>query len=183
MTPQAIDRPSRPRPERRRGRQAAAPETLVEVLVCGSAEHGDEGAGIRALDHLVNGVPADVAVRVVALLDIDDLLAVTDGAGVVIVDTAVGIHPGQVLELPLEGLIARTDGLHPRSSHALEFPEVIGLAGLIRGHPLHGRVVVIGGSSFNHAGSLSGPVVAGLPALGTAIGTAIEHARDAGRPA
>jgi hydrogenase maturation protease len=182
MTPQAIDRPSRPRPERRR-RQTGAPVTLVEVLVCGSAERGDEGAGIRALDQLAEGVPADVAVRIVGLLDIDDLLAVTDGAGVVIVDTAVGIHPGLIVDLPLDGLIGRTDGLHPRSSHALEFAEVIGLAGLIRGHPMHGRVVVIGGTSFNHAGSLSGPVAAALPAFRDAIMTAVDRARDAGRVA
>jgi hydrogenase maturation protease len=180
MTPQAIDRPSRPRPERRR-RQTGAPVTLVEVLVCGSAERGDEGAGIRALDQLAEGVPTDVAVRIVGLLDIDDLLAVTDGAGVVVVDTAVGIHPGLIVDLPLDGLVGRTDGLHPRSSHALEFAEVIGLAGLIRGHPMHGRVVVIGGTSFNHAGSLSGPVAAALPAFRDAIVTAVDRARDAGR--
>ena len=109
-----------------------------------------------------------------AQLDIDDLLAVPPDAGVVIVDTAIGIRAGRIVELPLTGLIGRDDGPHPRSSHALAFPEVVGLADFMRGRPLGGRVVVIGGASFGLGEPFSRAVAAALPALATAILDAVE---------
>jgi hydrogenase maturation protease len=144
----------------------------VELLVCGSRDRGDDGAAIVAAGRL-GRLPGNVRARVIGQLDIDDLLAVPAGARVVIVDVAVGIRPGDVVELPLTGLIGRTDGLRPRSSHALAFPEVIGLAELMRGRPLRGEIVAIGGVHFGLGEPLSGPVTKALPALVSAIREAI----------
>ena len=151
----------------------------VEVLVCGSPDRGDDGAAIAAAALLDKQADDNVRIRVVGSLDIDHLLAVPADAGVVIVDAAVGIRAGRIVELPLTGLIGREDGPRPRSSHALAFPEVIGLADFIRGRPLCGRVVVIGGASFGFGEPFSRPVASALPALATAVLDAVEDVRAA----
>ncbi len=156
-----------------------APRLAVEVLVCGSLDRGDDGAAIAAAALIGQHAGDDIRIRIVGSLDIDDLLAVPVTAGVVIVDAAVGIRAGRIVELPLTGLIGREDGPRPRSSHALAFPEVIGLADFIRGRPLCGRVVVIGGSSFGFGDTFSRPVAAALPALATAVLDAVEDVRSA----
>jgi hydrogenase maturation protease len=148
----------------------------VEVLVCGSRDRGDDGAAIVAAGRL-GRLPRHVRTRMIGQLDIDDLLAVPAGARVVIVDAAVGIRPGDVVELPLTGFIGRTDALRPRSSHALTFPEVIGLAELMRGRPLRGEIVAIGGVHFGLGEPLSGSVVKALPALVSRIREAIDKDR------
>jgi hydrogenase maturation protease len=149
----------------------------VEVLVCGSRDRGDDGAPVAAAGSLRSRLPADARLRVVGQLDIDDLLAVPDGARVVIVDAAVGIRPGRIVELPLTGFIGRTDRLRPRSSHSLAFPEVIGLAQLLRGHPLEGVIVAIGGKKFGLGEDVSDPVLKALPALVESIVRAIDAVR------
>jgi hydrogenase maturation protease len=151
----------------------------VEVLVCGAPDRGDDGAPIAAAGLIEEHPVPDVRVRVVGQLDIDDLLAIRAGAGVVIVDAAIGIRAGHIVTLPLSGLIARDDGIHPRSSHALTFPEVVALAEFLRGRPLCGRVVVIGGCSFGLGEPFSRSVAAALPALGSAILDAVEDVRAA----
>jgi hydrogenase maturation protease len=160
-------------------RPAAGSTSLaIEVLVCGSPDRGDDGAPIAAAALLCDELPSDVEIRMVGQLDIDDLLAVPAGARLVIVDAAVGIRPGQILELPLTGLVGRLDSLHPRSSHALAFPEVIGLAEVIRGRPFQGRIVVIGGMSFRLEAALSPRVEKAIPALVEAIRDALKRDRD-----
>jgi hydrogenase maturation protease len=148
----------------------------VELLICGSRDRGDDGAAIVAAGRL-GRLPGHVRTRIIGQLDIDDLLAVPAGARVVIVDVAVGIRPGDVVELPLTGFIGRTDELRPRSSHALSFPEVIGLAELMRGRPLRGEIVAIGGVHFGLGEPLSGSVAKALPALVSAIREAIDKDR------
>ena len=144
-------------------RRSAGP-VEVEILVCGSSDRGDDGAPIVAIG-LLGHLPDGVRARSVGQLDIDDLLAVPADARVVIVDAAVGIPAGSVVELPLTGFIARADQLRPRSSHSLAFPEVIGLAELMRGHPLRGEIVAIGGAQFGLGAPLSRPVADALPRL------------------
>ena len=165
-TPAIVDRSPR-----------AATSVGVEVLVCGSPDRGDDGAPIRAAALIAHRMPDDVRVRIVGQLDIDDLLAVPRDAGVVIVDAAVGIPPGRIVELPVTGLLGRDDGLRPRSSHALAFPEVIGLAGLIRSRPVRGLIVAIGGVHFGLGAALSQRVAVALPALADAIVQAVERTR------
>jgi hydrogenase maturation protease len=162
-------RPGRSRP--------VMPSIATDVLVCGSSDRGDDGAPIAAAAALRADLPDDVRIRVVGRLDIDDLLDVPAGARVVIVDAAIGIRPGEIVELPLTGLLGGEERVRPRSSHALAIPEVIGLAGLLRGRPLEGRVVVIGGVAFGLGTSLSPGVARAIPALVRAIRDAVDRDR------
>lgn len=170
MTPRRA--PVMPTPEP--GRTVA-----VEVLVCGSPDRGDDGAAIAAAALIGPHAGDDILIRVVGSLDIDDLLVVPVDTGVVIVDAGVGIRAGRIVELALTGLIGRDGGPRPRSSHALAFPDVISLADFIRGRPLCGRVVVIGGASFGFGAPFSRPVAAALPALAMAILDAVDDVRSA----
>jgi hypothetical protein len=151
---------------------------LVEVLACGTADSGDDGASIAALAGLESELPPDVTVRLVGRLDIDDLLTVPVGAGLVVVDTITGVDPGWVVEIPFIGLVGRESGISARSSVALARPETVGLASMIRGRPLMGVIVAIGGLSFNPGEALSWPVATGLCTLRLAIVDAIDRVRD-----
>jgi hydrogenase maturation protease len=167
----------RPPPARR------GPAVAVEVLVCGSPDRGDDGAPMAVMGRVRGQLPPDVTMRAVGQLDVDDLLSVPFGAGVVIVDAATGIDPGGIVDLALTGLIGRSDGVHPRSSHALTLPEVVGLAEMLRGRPLNGRIVAIGGVHFGLGSSLSRPVNAALDQLSEAIVSAAASVRPAASPA
>lgn len=169
MTRALLTRRSRP------SRQAAA--VAVEVLLCGSPDRGDDGAPLAVMGRLREHLPKDVTVRPVGMLDVDDLLSVPAGAGVVIVDAATGIEPGAIVDLALNGLIGRTDGVHPRSSHALTLPEVVGLAEMLRGRPMCGRIVAIGGVHFGLGSSFSRAVNGALDPLSEAIVKAVTSVR------
>jgi hydrogenase maturation protease len=122
---------------------------------------------------------AKVRITQIGQLDVDDLLGVPQGSGVVIVDAATGIDPGAILELPLRALVGMEDTVQPRSTHALAMPEVIGLADMLRGRPLIGRIVVIGARRFTLGRPLTRRVAAALPALARAVGTAVEQVTEA----
>jgi len=151
---------------------------LVEVLACGAVDQGDDGASIAALAGLESELPADVTVRFVGKLDIDDLLTVPVGAGAVVVDTVTGVDPGWVVEIPFVGLVGRESGIVARSSVALARPETVGLASMVRGRPLMGVIVAIGGASFGPGEALSWPVAIGLCTFRLAIVDAIDRVRD-----
>ena len=155
----------------------ATPPTHVEVLACGAPERGDDGAAVIAVGRLADTLPSDVRTRIVGQLDIDDLLAVPKGAGVVVADTALGVDPGWIVEIPFSGLAGRDAGIRPRSSHALSIPETIAVASIIRGHPLPGIVVAIGGVDFGMGEALSWPVAAALDAFTLAIVDAVGRVR------
>jgi len=150
---------------------------LVEVLACGEPDRGDDGASVAALDDLAPGLPSDVSVRRVGHLDIDDLLAIPAGAGAVVVDTATGVDPGWVVEIPFIGFAGRESGIRARSSDALSRPETVGVASMIRGRPVVGVLVAIGGASFGPGEALSWPVASGLCSFRVAIADAIERVR------
>jgi hydrogenase maturation protease len=118
----------------------------------------------------------------VGQLGVDDLLAIPPAAGVVIVDAATGIDPGAIVQLALDGLIRRRGGIRPRSSHSLGLPEVVGLAEMIRGRPLSGRIVAIGGAEFGLGEPFSPPVAAALALLSDAIIEAVGQVRPRGDP-
>jgi len=147
-------------------------ENAVDVLVCGSPDRGDDGAAIAAA-RLLRGLPAGARVRIVGQLDIDDLLAVPPGGAVVIVDAATGVAPGRIVELPLRGFLGAGSETVPRSSHALAMPEVIGVADMVRGHPLAGRIVVVGGRQYGLGRPMSRRVAASIPALAEAVRRAV----------
>jgi hydrogenase maturation protease len=151
--------------------------TMVEVLACGAPDRGDDGAAVIAVGRLSDLLPDDVRTRLVGQLDIDDLLAVPAGAGAVVVDTAVGLEPGWIVQIPFSGLAGRESGIRPRSSHALSIPETIGVASIIRGRPLQGVVVAIGGVDFGLGEALSWPVAAAMDAFVLAIADAVGRVR------
>ena len=155
----------------------ACTAVAVEVLVCGSSDRGDDGAPMAVMGRVRDQLPSDVTVRAVGMLDVDDLLSVPRGAGVVIVDAATGIDAGAIVDLALNGLIGRSDGIHPRSSHALTLPEVVGLAEMLRGRPLCGRIVAIGGAHFGLGSSFSRPVTQALEPLSDAVVQAVASVR------
>jgi hydrogenase maturation protease len=155
----------------------ALPPTHVEVLACGGTDRGDDGAAVIAVGRLADALPQDVRMRIVGQLDIDDLLAVPKGAGVVVADTALGVDPGWIVEIPFSGLAGREAGIRPRSSHALSIPETIAVASIIRGHPLPGIVVAIGGVDFGLGEALSWPVASAMDAFVLAIADAIGRVR------
>ena len=150
----------------------------VEVLICGSADRGDDAVGLVVGDALRRSLPAGVRVRTVGQLQVDDLLAVPPGAAVIVVDAATGIRGGHIVDLPLTGLIGRDDRLRPRSSHALGFREVIGVAEVIRGHPLSGRIVAVGGVRFSLGAGLSRSVERAVPGMVAAITDAVARLRS-----
>ena len=150
--------------------------TPVKILACGAVDRGDDGAALVAAALLGSGLPRDVQLRVVGQLDVNDLLDVPADAAVVIVDTATGIAPGRIVSVPLDQVAVDQAGLRPRSSHALPLSDVLGLAELIRGRPIDGRLVAIGGGDFTLGGPLSERVRVAIPALVSAIRASIDQA-------
>ena len=159
---------------------APAGATPVELLVCGSADRGDDGAPIVAAALLQGQLPDGVGLQIVGGIDVEHLLELPEGAGFVIVDAATGLPPGVVVDLPASSLRGRRGEPLPRSSHTIPFSEVIGLAELVRDTPLNGRVVALGGADFGLGSTLSEPVEASIPRFVSAILEAIEAVRNAG---
>ena len=127
----------------------AAP--TIRVLVCGSADRGDDGAALCAVAHVLPRLEPElrqrVEVRRCPQLDAADLIDVADGEACLVLDTVVGVEPGSVVRIPLDEL-TQLEGAAPRSSHALPISEVLGIAEAIRGQLPRGSLVGIGGKWF-----------------------------------
>ncbi len=151
------------------------PQRPVRLIVCGTADRGDDGAALSAVAGLLPGLPAhllaSIDVRRCEQLQVEDLLELPDETGCVIVDAVVGIAPGAVVTLPLEAIPCadREAGIAPRSSHALPLGQMIELAAVLKGHPVRGSFVGIGGRSFGYGRGLGRTVRSGLPAFRAAI--------------
>lgn len=158
----------------------------VRLLVCGNAERGDDGAAVAAVAGLLGGLPAHLLavldVRRCEQLDLEDLLEVPEGVSCVIVDAAVGLIPGTVVTIPLGDLPERdaAAGPIPRSSHVLPIGQLVAIAAVMRGHPLEGSFVGIGGRSFSFGRGIGAPVRAALPAFRDAIERALVAAATDG---
>jgi hydrogenase maturation protease len=180
MIPPAVRRPP---PDLRRPATRDAPvptgrrATWVDILACGSPDRGDDGVGLAVAEALRGCLPDGVRIRIVGMLQVDDLLSVARGGAVIVVDAATGVRGGHIVDLPLDGLIDRADHLRPRSSHALGFREVIGVAEVIRGHPLPGRIIAVGGVRFGLGAGLSPSVRRAVPRMVAAIQAAIAQLR------
>jgi hydrogenase maturation protease len=135
----------------------------VAVLVCGEPERRDDAVGFAAIDALPDAVRALAVVVRVGQLEVEDLLDVPAGAACVVVDAAVGVAPGEVVVIPLAAIAERSAGGSPRSSHSLPPDQVIALAAALRGRPLAGVFVGIGGAEFGLGSGLSPAVRSGLP--------------------
>lgn len=147
----------------------------VRLLVCGSADRGDDGAALSAVATLLPVLPAPLLARLEVRrcghLGVRDLLDVPAGELAVVVDAATGVPPGHVVVLPLGGLAA--DGLAgplPRSAHDQPMERVLrsALAERPGGLP-DGAFVGIGGRRFGFGRPLSRTVRLALPAFRDAL--------------
>jgi hydrogenase maturation protease len=147
----------------------------VRLLVCGTADRGDDGAALSAVAGLLPGLPghllAALDVRRCEQLQVEDLLDLPDETGCVIVDAVVGIAPGEVITLPLDAFPGadRRAEVASRSSHTLPMGQLIELASILRGHPVRGSFVGLGGRSFGYGRGLGRTVRASLPEFRAAI--------------
>jgi hydrogenase maturation protease len=155
-----------------------APAPTIRLLVCGSADRGDDGAALYAVAHVLPRLDASVRqqleVRRCQQLDATDLIDVADGEACVVLDTVVGIEPGTIVEIPLEDL-ARISAISPRSSHALPIDQVLGIAQAVRGSLPRGTFVGIGGKWFGFGQIRSRALRDGMPGFEQAMEHAIRH--------
>ncbi len=154
----------------------AAP--TIRVLVCGSADRGDDGAALCAVAHVLPRLgPAlrqRVEVRRCEQLDAADLIDVADNEACLILDTVVGVEPGSVVRIPLDEL-TRMEDVAPRSSHALPISQVLGITEAIRGQLPRGQLVGIGGKWFGFGETRSRALRDGMHAFELAVEQAIQE--------
>lgn len=153
----------------------ALPPPSIRLLVCGSADRGDDGAALVAVAGLLPTLPRAILERVEVRrcpqVRVEDLVDLPAGTAAVVVDAAVGIAPGQVIVLSLEHVAGQRAGPIPRSSQALHPDVASRLAAELRGSARAGSFVGIGGRSFAFGRPLSRPVRSGLERLRRALGT------------
>lgn len=152
------------------------PAPTVRLLVCGSADRGDDGAALRAVAHVLPRLDPRVLerleVRRCQQLDAADLIDVADGESCLVLDTVVGIEPGSVVAIPLDELADRR-AVSPRSSHALPIDQVLGIARAVRGALPPGAFVGIGGRWFGFGQVRSRAIRDGMPEFEASIEDAI----------
>lgn len=153
-----------------------APAPTLRVLVCGSADRGDDGAALSAIAHVLPLLDRDVSLRMEVRrcpqLDAADLIDVRADEACLVLDTVVGVEAGQVVELPLDELVHAT-AVAPRSSHALPIHQVAGIAEAVRGGLPAGLFVGIGGKWFGFGTMRSRALRDGMPAYERAVQAAI----------
>jgi len=153
------------------------PAPTIRLLVCGSADRGDDGAPLSAVARLLPGLEAGIRehleIKRCVQLDVSDIVDVPAGEACIVLDTVVGIEPGDVVTLTLPELAARAGTMTPRSSHALPIDQVLGIAEAVRGGLPPGAFVGIGGHWFGFGTMQSRVVRAGLPRLREAVAAAI----------
>jgi hydrogenase maturation protease len=98
----------------------------TRVISLGQAAAGDDGVGFAVLEELrKRSIPADV--ELLQARDPTALISLLEtSARVVLVDAAVGVSPGEVIELGAEQL--SVEGVQPVSSHGIGISDIIGHA-------------------------------------------------------
>jgi hydrogenase maturation protease len=147
----------------------------VRVFACGERLRGDDSAALRAIEMLPADARTLAEVIEVGQLSVEALLDIPEGAAVIVADAAAGVAPGAVVTLPLQSLTRRDGGATPASSHALSPDQVVELATELRGTPLRGIFLGIGGAEFGFGEALSPAVAAGLPAFTAALAAEIRR--------
>lgn len=149
----------------------------LRILVCGDADRGDNGAPLIAIGRLLPTLPRSVLdqveIRRREQLDMGDLADLGAGEACVIVDTAAGVDPGQVVTVSLADLAICPAGPVPRSAHGERIDEGIRSVSTVRGCVPPGSFVGIGGRSYGFGVPLSIPVRTSLPAFAAAISSEI----------
>ncbi|OGO54109.1 MAG: hypothetical protein A2V84_02185 [Chloroflexi bacterium RBG_16_70_13] len=155
------------------------PAPDLRILVCGTADRGDDGAALAAISHVLPELPealrGRIEIRRCPQLDVTDLLDIGVGESAVVVDTVVGIEPGTVITMSLDDLARRPAGIAPRSSHALSVDDALLIAEVVRGTLPAGTFVGIGGRWFGYGERFSRSVKGSLPAFADAIRRSIEE--------
>jgi hydrogenase maturation protease len=176
-TARIIDRAPRRSTESTGGRPTIPDWVTVRLLVCGNADRGDDGAGLTAAAHVLprldEAVRRRIEVRRCVQLDVTDVVDVGAGQSCVIVDTVVGIVPGEAIVVPLADLTAWPRSMAPRSSHALPIDQVVGIAAAVRGEVPRGLLVGIGGAQFEFRRRRSRALTKGMPAFEAALEAAL----------
>lgn len=153
-----------------------APVPTLRVLVCGSADRGDDGAALSAIAHVLplldHAICQRLEVRRCAQLDAADLIDVRPGEACLVLDTVIGVNAGSIVEMPLDAL-AHDSAISPRSSHALPIQQVAGIAEAVRGSLPPGLFVGIGGKWFGFGTTRSRALREGMPAFERAVRAAI----------
>ena len=153
-----------------------APAPRLRLLVCGSADRGDDGAALCAVAHVLPSLHDDVRrqleVRRCVQLDATDLIDVADGESCLILDTVVGVAAGEVVQLGLDELADRPT-IAPRSSHALPIDQTLGIARAVRGVLPSGEFLGIGGKWFGFGDVRSRALRGGMADYERAIEAAI----------
>lgn len=154
------------------------PAPDLRILVCGTADRGDDGAALAAISHvlpvLADDLRARIEVRRCRQLEVTDLLAVGPGESCLVIDTVVGVEAGRVVSIPLDELARHPAGVAPRSSHALSLDDALLIAEAVRGGLPIGTFVGIGGKWFGYGERYSRAVKGALPAFAVAIRQSIE---------
>ncbi|HEY6056639.1 MAG TPA: hydrogenase maturation protease [Candidatus Limnocylindrales bacterium] len=153
------------------------PPQPVRVFVCGSPDRGDDAAAIIAVEELPEAVRELAEIVVCGALGVEDLADVPDGGACLVLDAAVGVPPGEIIDGSIASLAdrARSAGPAPHSSHVLPIGEILGLARAVRGSLPRGAFLGLGSSSFGIGDPLSPAVAAALPGFRAAIAAEIER--------
>ena len=155
------------------------PAPDLRLLVCGTAERGDDGAALAAISHVLPTFPDALRVRIeirrCSSFAAADIIDVGSGLSCVLIDTVVGVEPGQVITLPLDALARGHVGIALRSSHTLDVNAELLLAEAVRGALPPGTLVGIGGKWFGYGDRYSRAVRCGLPAFADAIRLTVEE--------
>jgi hydrogenase maturation protease len=145
----------------------------LRLLVCGTAERGDDGAALAAVAHLLPELGADVSRRIeirrCMQLDPADLIDLAPSQRCLIVDTAIGVSPGGVGTIQLREIATGADAPTPRSSRGLPLAEMLRAVDAARGSIPEGSFIGIGGRWFGYGRRFSRAVTAGLPEFRAAI--------------
>jgi Ni,Fe-hydrogenase maturation factor len=149
------------------------PVPSVRVLVCGTADRGDDGAAMTAVAHALPRLDPElrrlVEIRRCPDLTAADLIDLRAGEACVVLDTAVGMEAGAVTAMPLEDLTRSNAAVAPRSSHDGPIRDVIETVAEARGEVPRGSLVAIGGHWFGYGARTSRAVRLGLPRLEEAL--------------
>ncbi|HSK92914.1 MAG TPA: hydrogenase maturation protease [Candidatus Angelobacter sp.] len=133
----------------------------VTILVCGEPMRGDDAVGRALVDALPEATAHLADIRHVGALMPDDI---TDAAGpVIVVDAASGPPAGELVDLPLDALVASPAPVEIGSSHAIPLTAVLGLARAILGRPIEGRFVGVAGGAWELGAPLDAAVRRAVP--------------------
>jgi hydrogenase maturation protease len=152
----------------------------VTLFVCGEPHRGDDAAAYHAARRLPVSARQRVRVFPVGQLDVQHLLDLPAGAACIVADAVAGLAPGSIWRERLENVADLARGAaeagvpRARSTHQLPLEQTLSLASLLRGAPLTGSFVGLGGAGFALGTGLSPAVATAIPAFVSAIAAEAE---------